>query len=127
MSRPRTATEILEARGAFAKNPQRRRPPEPKPTNALRKNPPAHLNDGQKQAWRRIVRIAPPGILMNADEIMLELVSCLLAEFMADPVGMTTARIARLERQLGKLGLSPQDRMNLEIPEPERPNPFDEF
>jgi len=127
MSRPRTAMEILEARGAFAKNPQRRRPPEPKPTNALRKRPPAHLNDKQRQAWRRIVRIAPPGVLTNADEIMLELTSCLLAEFMVDPGAMATPRIARLERQLGKLGLSPQDRINLELPEPKKPGKFDDF
>ena len=73
------------------------------------------------------MRIVPPGVLWNADEIMLELASCLLAEFIADPVGMATPRIARLERQLGKLGLSPQDRMNLEIPEPESPNKFDDF
>lgn len=127
MSRPRTAVEILEARGAFARNPNRQRPPEPKPENAVPEQPPAHLNDKQIEAWNRIVRTAPPGVLTSADELMVEMAACLLAEFMADPVGMKTPRIARLERLLAKFGLSPQDRTNLSIPEPEKPNRFDEF
>lgn len=126
MPKPRTATEILRSRGAFDNHPERKREKEPQPTDGLRKSPPAHLNDEQKSAWRRIVRIALPGILKNCDEIILEMAACLLAEHMADPVLMPTSRIARLERQLAKLGMSPQDRAGLEVPEP-GPNPFDEF
>ena len=116
MSRPRTATALLEARGAFRKDPQRKREAEPVPSNALRDSPPDHLTEAQRAAWNRIVSIAPPGVLWNSDEIMIELASCLLAEFTEDPVAMQTSRIARLERQLAKFGLSPADRAGLEIP-----------
>lgn len=126
MARPRTATEILKARGAFKKDPQRARV-DPEPTSGLRKTPPVHLTADQKKAWRRIVKAAPAGVLMNSDEIMLELAACLLAEFQADPGGMQTARLLRLESQLGKFGLSPSDRAKIGVEKPPAPNAFDEF
>lgn len=115
MGRPRTATEILRARGAFRKDPQRARPGEPKPAHELRKSAPANLTPPQRAAWRRIVRICPPGVLKDSDEIVVELGACLLAEFQADPAGMGTSRIGRLMTLLGKLGLSPSDRAGLAI------------
>ena len=126
MARPRTATEILKARGAFAKNPQRARV-EPVSAGTLRKTPPANLTPDQKHAWRRIAKIAPAGVLQNSDEIMIELAAVLLAEFQADPGMMPTARLLRLETQLGKLGLSPSDRARVGVEKPPAPNVFDEF
>ena len=126
MARPRTATAILEARGAFKKDPQRARV-DPEPTGGLRKLPPANLTADQKKAWNRIVKVAPAGVLMNSDEIMLELAACLLAEFQADPGGMQTARLLRLETQLGKFGLSPSDRARIGVEKSPAPNAFDEF
>ena len=126
MARPRTATQLLELRGAFKKDPQRLRV-DPEPTGTLRKKPPANLTTDQKQAWQRIARIAPAGVLQNSDEIMIELASVLLAEFQADPGMMPTARLLRLETQLGKLGLSPSDRARVGVVKPEPFNEFDEF
>ena len=70
--------------------------------------------------------IVPPGVLWNSDELAVELSACLWAEFQADPNAMLTSRIARLERLLGKLGLTPADRAGLEIQETE-PNERDAF
>lgn len=122
MARPRTATAILEARGAFQKDPQRKRV-DPKPTGELRKNPPAHLTQEQQRPWRRIVKSAPAGVLMNSDKILLDMAACLLAEYQRDPDGMVTSRIARLETQLGKFGLSPSDRARIGV----SPDDDDEF
>ena len=125
MARPRTATAILNARGAFKKDPQRTRT-DPKPTGTLRKTPPANLTTDQKRAWQRIVKIAPAGVLQCSDEIMIELASCLLAEFQSDPGEMPTARLLRLETQLGKFGLSPADRARIGV-EKSPANAFDEY
>jgi hypothetical protein len=46
---------------------------------------PTNLTPDQKHAWRRIVKIAPAGVLQNSDEIMIELAAALLAEFQSDP------------------------------------------
>ena len=126
MARPRTATAILEARGAFKKDPKRARV-DPKPAGNLRKTPPANLTADQKKAWAHIVRIAPAGVLMNSDEILLEMCACLLAEFQANPAEMPTARLLRLETQLGKIGLSPADRARIAVEPPPTPGAFDEF
>ena len=114
MPRPRTATAILEARGAFKKDPQRKRV-DPEPSGQLRDKPPEHLNPEQQKAWRRITDTAPKGVLHQSDEIMLDLARCLLAEYQRDPESMATSRIARLETQLGKFGLSPSDRARLGV------------
>ena len=79
--------------------------------------------DMDRQAWRRIVKAAPDGVLMDSDEIMLDMAACLLAQFQRDPDGMTTARITRLEVQLGKFGLSPSDRARIGV----SPDDNDEF
>ena len=114
MARPRTATAILEARGAFKHDPQRKRV-DPEPSGGLRQSPPDHLTSDQQEAWRRIVSTAPKGVMYQSDEIMLDLAACLLAEYMRNPDGMATSRIARLETQLGKFGLSPSDRARLGV------------
>jgi phage terminase small subunit len=126
MARPRTATAILEARGAFKKDPQRLRV-DPVTTGELSKVPPRHLKADQKRAWRRIVKIAPAKVLQDSDEIMVELAAVLLAEFQADPAGMQTSRLLRLETQLGKLGLSPSDRARVGVEKPAAANDFDDF
>ena len=126
MSRPRTATAILEARGAFKTNPERKREHEPKPAATMPDKPPERLTKDQKAAWRQIVEITPPGILANSDQLIVEIAACLLAEFRTNPNEMVTARITRLTCELGKLGLSPSDRAGLEVHKSEY-NEWDDF
>ena len=69
------------------------------------------------------MKSAPAGVLMNSDKILLDMAACLLAEYQRDPDGMVTSRIARLETQLGKFGLSPSDRARIGV----SPDDDDEF
>jgi phage terminase small subunit len=123
MPRPRTATKILEARGAFKKNPNRKRDHEPQSGLAFPKRPPSRLTPEQRAAWREVVRIAPGGVLTGADTVTVEIVAVLLAEFRADSRAFPTNRLARLTSEMGKIGLSPSARAGLEIHKPE----FNEF
>jgi phage terminase small subunit len=125
MGRPRTATEILRTRGYFKKTPQRARPNEPKPAGAFKKRAPPWLTAAQRKEWRKILSIAPPGVLGNSDELLVGICACLLAEFHKDPEAMTTARITRLTAELSKLGLSPSARAGMTAVVPRR-NQFDD-
>lgn len=123
MARPRTPTNVLDARGAFKKNPQRRRsePDAGGPIGA----PPDDLSQGARLAWERIVRIAPAGVLTEADQMMLQLASELWAEWAVAPTEFAPAKMTRLEAQLGKFGLAPSDRAKLSIQKaPKDDNPY---
>ena len=128
MARPRTATELLEARGAFKNHPERKRKNEPKPAAGFPEMPPAHLTPEQATCWQQIVEITPARVLAGSDVIITEIAACLLAEYRANPEQMVTARITRLTCELGKLGLSPSDRAGLEVYNPDNEyNQFDDF
>ena len=116
MARPRTPTNVLEMRGSFDKNPQRRSDREGAP---IVKKPlgtvAAHLTLEQKKCWKEIAKITPKGVLTEADRITVELAACLLAEFREDPAGFSGAKLARLEAITGKMGLNPSDRTKINI------------
>jgi len=124
MARPRTATNILDARGAFKKNPGRARPNEPKVSAKFKKTPSKRLDDSQRAAWRELIKAVPAGVLTGADHLELEMVACLLAEFWACPAEMGTTRINLLRTMMGRFGLDPSGRASLTI-EPPKDNPFD--
>jgi len=117
MGRPKTPTNILEMRGAFKKNPKRRRPGEPKPTKPLG-NPPGRLGPDVKKAWREIDRHCVPGVLTAMDRVTLELLATALARIRenihkTDPDGKFLVTMADLKSaltMLGKFGMSPADR-----------------
>lgn len=126
MARPRTASKILELKGAFKKHPDRKRTSEPVPNGEIDKTPPRHLTPGQKKCWREIVGIVPAGVLSDADKIHVEVVACLLAEYRAEKGLMTTARITRLTSEMGKLGLNPSARAGLSVERPKKNKYTDE-
>ncbi|WP_374349179.1 hypothetical protein [Chitinimonas sp.] len=117
MARPRTPTNVLDARGAFKKDPQRgrARAGEPEPNGPIGE-PPERLNDSQRDAWAEIVGTAHDGVLCRADRLSVEMAACLLAEFWADPVAFPSGRLARLEGLLGKFGMTPSDRSKVGVP-----------
>lgn len=49
-------------------------------------------------------------MLTESDRLALELAAQLMAQFRADPVEFPAAKMARLEAQLGKFGMTPADR-----------------
>jgi phage terminase small subunit len=119
MARPRTATKILELRGSFKHDPQRKRPNEPVARGAFPKNPPRYLTPGEKRTWREIVRHTPAGVLTDADVFQVEAVARLIASFReteSPPMQM----YQRIESMLGKLGLHPSSRAGLVVDKPKQ-------
>lgn len=124
MARHKTPTNVLEASGAFKKNPNRGRPKEPKVTKKLGK-PPYTLSDSQLKAWKEIVTQAPGGVLTFADRINVEMASGLLAEYRMTQTDFSAAKMSRLQSILATFGMSPADRSRVEVePEKEKGNEF---
>ena len=126
----KTPTNVLELRGSFKRHPERRaaRANEPEPTGSIGE-PPEHLKPAEQAVWREVVDINPPGVLANSDRIVLELISCLLAEFRANGLtNMTDGKLSRLCALLGQLGMTPADRARITVIEkPTKRNPFLDF
>lgn len=108
MARPRTPTNVLDARGAFKKHPERKR--KDAETAGPLSAAPAHLTVGAMQAWQEIERSAPRDVLTDSDRLALELAANLLAQFRENPVEFPAAKLVRLEALLGKFGMTPADR-----------------
>src|SRR5271155_4947919 len=66
----RKPSAILEASGAFGKNPNRRRPHEPR-SNQPVGDPPAYLSPTEREIWAAIVFDCPAGVLTAADRWVL--------------------------------------------------------
>lgn len=75
--RPRKPTKILKFTGAFDKNPQRAdaRRNEPKPSGEIG-DAPDRLTEEQADVWREIVAVSLPGVLSNAERVILEELVC---------------------------------------------------
>ena len=126
MSRPRTATNILDAKGAFKKDPARKRT-EPKSVDPFPARSPSHLNPLQVKWWHSIRKMVPAGVLQGSDILAVELAAVLWAEFAANPADMNTGRIGQMANALGRLGLSPADRAKLSVKPTKEAGEFDEF
>ena len=127
MSRPRTATNILERTGAFKQSPARKRPKEPKGKGQFPKAAPKHLSADQKAMWRDIVKRVPDGVLTNSDVYLVEICAVLMVQFRElGPKEMGSSLMTRLSSELKQLGLSPSARASLQI-EPDKKSDFDEF
>lgn len=123
MARPRKPTAVLEATGAFKKNPQRRREGEPVVTTPLG-NPPAHMTELEAACWFEVAELAPRGVLTSADRVALEALAHLLAEFRTKKSDFTAQAHARMFAYLGQLGMMPGERSKLSIEKPKDVNPF---
>ena len=108
MARPRTPTNILDARGSFDKHPERRRE-EPEPAGELGE-PPNSLRAAEKRVWYELQENAPKGVLTAGDRFAVELICVLMREFRAKPSEFTAAKYTRLHGLLGSVGLTPADR-----------------
>lgn len=122
MARPRTPTKILDARGAFDKNPNRRRDGEPEVKESIGA-PPEELSEGELKAWKMIVSRAPMGVLTSADWPSVWMAARIWAGFISDP-DYPAGKVARLHAMLGQFGLNPSDRSKLSIEKPKDVNPF---
>ena len=127
MARPRTPTNVLDARGAFDKNPNRKRE-DPEVAGPL-KAAPAHFTDDQVGIWKELVKAAPKNVVTESDRFALEIATLLLQQFRNDPVDFTAAKLVRLETLLGKFGMTPSDRAKVAGPVQKKPgsNPFSDL
>jgi hypothetical protein len=128
MARPPKPTAELEAKGAFAKNPNRTRFDAPT-TGKIPRTPPEHLDldEFESAAWREIVPLIPPTINAGNDIFVVEMLSRLVGEVRRTKK-LTAQAAGRIEQYLGRLGMTASGRAQLATPTPpDTPDPLDEF
>lgn len=116
MARPRTPSNVLDARGAFRKNPKRgdERANEPKPDVGLGPAP-RHLSKRERACWSEIVKACTRGVLFAPDRIAVEMAARLLAEYREKKQAFTVSKLARLQSLLASLGMTPADRSRVKV------------
>jgi hypothetical protein len=113
MARPRTPTAVLELRGAFKRNPNRKkeRQTEPIVTTPL-PEPPGYLTADTTAAWQEMRERG--WWLTSADRFLVEIAATLLARYRGDSV--KSGDVSQLIGLLGKIGFSPKERGSLNLP-----------
>ena len=97
--RPRKPTAVLEASGAFERNPQRRAERENEPeANGPVGDPPDYFDANHRKVWFELVRKAPAGVLALSDAANLEIAVRLMVKMRNAP-----ARMPKWLQMLGKL------------------------
>lgn len=115
MARPRSPSNILEMKGAFHKDPKRRRV-DSKGAAEFDKQPPSHMPPEHVRAWHFLVARLPLIAFYNCDEIAVEVTAGLLTNWWTTG-SLNAAKELRL--WLGKLGMTPGDRTRLEAEGPD--------
>lgn len=126
MPTPRTPSAVLEARGAFAHNPDRRR--EDFESGEFEKAPPEYFNEHQSAVWNEIVGVLPASVLQATDRMAVELTARLVAAFrLADDANVSMAMVAQIRTALATLGMTPADRSRVSAKKAPAVNPFAEL
>jgi hypothetical protein len=124
MARPRTPSAILELKGAFKKDPQRKeqRSQEPRPQGIIG-DPPLFFDVERASIWHEIISQVPDGVLTNADRIILEL-TCSLVHGLRQG-SSERGDLSLLKSCLASLGMTPADRSKISVPK--QAEELDEF
>ena len=123
MPKPRTPSAVLEARGAFAHNPDRKR--EDFQSGEFDKSAPEYFSPGQVAVWDEIVCLLPPSVLQATDRLAVELTARLVARFRSqDDSDVSMAQVAQIRTALASLGMTPADRSRVGAIKPPAVNPF---
>lgn len=123
MPKPRTPSAALEARGAFDKDPGRRR--EDFNAGAFDPTPPKYFTVKQKAVWSEIVSVLPANVLQATDRMAVELAARVIAHFRALPdAEVTSSQIAQIRTALAVLGMTPADRSRVGGKKDPPANPF---
>lgn len=121
MSRPRKPSNILELKGAFRKNPLRKRVDCPG-VGLFDASPPQHLQQDCVRAWNEVVKRVPTDALTKTDELAVEICATLLANWW---LTRDMDVLKELRQWFAQLGMTPVARTKMPPP-PKRPagNPF---
>lgn len=123
MPKPRTPSAVLEARGAFDKDPARRR--EDFEAGAFDPTPPKYFKANQRAVWNEIIGVLPPSVLQATDRMAVELATRLIAQFRSlDDAEVTSAQVAQIRTALAVLGMTPADRSRVSAKKEAQANPF---
>ena len=115
MSRPRTPTAIQELKGAFRKDPQRRRPDEPEHNGPLGPPPSGFRDDAELLAiWDELESMVPARVLAKADRWLVEL-ACRTMRDVRHGQALASERNLLLSC-LSRMGLTPADRSKIAVP-----------
>ena len=112
MARPRTPTAILDTKGAFLANPQRKRKGEPQPVGSIG-SAPRHFSEDEKKIWREFVRGLPPGVGKSSDRWAAESIVRLKVKERANTI--TGTELGQLTSLYGRFGLTPADRAKITV------------
>ena len=125
MGRPRTPTNVLDMRGAFAKNPKRAKERENEPdAGGEVGEPPEHLTDVEKAVWLEVLELTAPGVVGKSDRLALEMLACMIAQIREAHWMVPAAVLTRCETLMGKFGMTPADRSKVGAPKKDKANPF---
>jgi hypothetical protein len=107
MGRPRTPTAVLDAKGAFIKDPQRKRPNEPSTDRPLGKAP-EHLSENEQALWDEIRKRLLPGVAKRSDRDAFESLVLLKARERSGLI--LPAERGQLIALYGRFAMTPSDR-----------------
>jgi hypothetical protein len=124
MARPRKPTAELELRGAFKKDPQRRRV-DPKTKGPIG-NPPPGMGEHMHATWYELIEHSPLNVLKSRDRIILELAVRVLYAIRLSDVP-DTALVSQLKGCLSSMGMTPADASKVHAPQEKPANPFAKF
>lgn len=117
MGRPRTPSNVLQLKGAFAKDPARgrARADEMEVVGEVG-DPPEWLDESAQVAWRELVGMVPGGCLGRSDAAHLAVVSKLYALVKVTPtLDIPPSVLQRLMVGLGSMGMNPSERSKVKI------------
>jgi hypothetical protein len=134
VGRPRTPAQILDLRGAFSHNPDRRREDAPG-AGPFERDPPTHLAKDVVPAWKYLVDRLPAVALTSSDEIAVEQAARVLCGLWAlqdmGPLGLQSQEFKRLDDSLRQwliqLGMTIQARTKINPAGEKKPSKFGKF
>ena len=113
-----TPSAILDAKGSFIKNPQLKRPAEPKPTAPLKTTAPKDFTKEQKVVWKELVKMLPPGVAFDSDTWALQHLAILEAKWrvcVKENKKFTADEHTKWLALLDRFGLNPSARTKIHV------------
>jgi hypothetical protein len=112
MSRPRIPTSVLDAKGAFIANPQRKRANEPTTDRSLGR-PPKTLDIEHAKIWKDLQRQLLPGVAKVSDRIAFEALTNLVYRLRKGT--LSGHGYSLLLQFSGRFAMTPSDRSKVAV------------